>query len=113
MILVVSSPRDEHATVVLQHLEQLDARAELLDLSTFPRESCLALSYSAERGFGARITLANRGVISLTDVTAIWWRRPQPLDIDPTIRRSSHRAFAHSESYEALSGLWLALDTRW
>jgi hypothetical protein len=109
----VSSARDEHATAVLRQLEQLDARAELLDLSTFPRESFLALNYSAGLGYSARIALTNGRVINLPDVTAVWWRRPQPLAVDPAIRRSSHRAFAHSESHEALSGLWLTLDTLW
>ncbi|MDQ3539674.1 MAG: alpha-L-glutamate ligase [Chloroflexota bacterium] len=113
MILVVSSPSDAHATVVLRRLADLGAPAELLDLSRFPTETRLALGYGATAGTTARIQLTGNRWIDLADVTAIWWRRPQPLGIDPAIRRSGHRTFAYGESHEALAGLWLSLDTHW
>ncbi len=67
-------------------------------------------SLSAERPEGARLRFDDGRTFDLSDVHVVWWRRPQPFEIDPVIRRPSHRAFAYSESHEAVTGLWLLLD---
>jgi glutathione synthase/RimK-type ligase-like ATP-grasp enzyme len=110
VILVISSLRDEHAVAVLQHLGNLGARAELLDLAGFPKELRLNMNYGSVRGWSAEFHLNGGQTLDLSDVQVVWWRRPQPFEVDPVIRRPSHRAFAYSESHEAVAGLWLVLD---
>jgi hypothetical protein len=111
MILVISTPRDEHAQSVLVELSKLGAPAQLLDLSEFPRSLGLAMRY--EGGDRRFVLGCADGGLDLEDCGAVWWRRPQPPEISGDITRPSHRAFALNESAEALQGLWQALDAFW
>lgn len=111
MILVLSTPADEHALVVLTELTKLGARAQLLDLSEFPQQLGLTLRFrKGDRrfAFGCEDT-----GLDLDDCGAVWWRRPQPPQVSPRITRASHRLFALNECQEALAGLWHAIDTFW
>jgi hypothetical protein len=111
MILVISTPRDEHAQTVLVELSKLGAPAQLLDLSEFPQRLGLAMRYE---GRTRRFVLGcAEGGLDLEDCGAVWWRRPQSPEISSEIARSSHRMFAFNESVEALQGLWHALDAFW
>src|SRR5881394_1687473 len=107
MILVLSTPRDEHAATVLAELAKLDAPAQLLDLAEFPQRLGLAMSY---RGADRRFAFGCHGGLDLDDCGAVWWRRPQSPEISERITRASHRMFALTESAGALQGLWHALD---
>ena len=49
----------------------------------------------------------------LTAVRAVWWRRPQPLELDAAITDPDDRSFAYGECHAAISGLWPCLDARW
>jgi len=111
MILILSTPRDEHAQTVYAELLNLGGQARVLDLSEFPQRLGLIIRY--ERGehrfafgcAGTNLDIENCGVV--------WWRRPQPPEVSPNITRASHRQFAANESSEALYGLWHALDAFW
>ena len=113
MILVISSPNDEHATAVLSRLEQAGATAALLDLSQFPREVGLTMSYDNHSAHKFALTLPGPITLHLEECRVIWWRRPQPFQLHPEIQQDSHRTFAYNEAYEAVSGLWQALDAFW
>src|SRR5438874_11648778 len=100
MILVLSTPRDEHAQTVLVELSKIGAKAQLLDLREFPQRLGLTMRYEDGRrrfAFGCTNT-----VFDLDDCGAAWWRRPQSPDVSPQILGSSHRLFALNESVEAL-----------
>ena len=76
MILAVSHRRDEHARAVLGALARRGAETLLLDLSALPARGRLALGYGGE---GTRqLALDGRGPLDLSEVTALWWRRPRP-----------------------------------
>lgn len=118
MILVISHPQDLHANAVLDPLRTLGAPVQLLNLAEFPRQ--LRLSIDAGSGGAAgpdyRSRLAwGEGLppLSLDEVGAIWWRRPQTLTVHDEITRPSHRSFAFNECTEALSGLWQTLGAHW
>jgi hypothetical protein len=113
MILVVSTRRDEHADTVLGHLDRFGVSAHLLDLSEFPQRLRVALQYQPDDVEVSRFLLPSGSDIDLASVKTVWWRRPQPPQIDDAIRRPGHRAFAYGEAHEALSGLWLSLDAHW
>ena len=111
MILVVSTPTDEHALAVLAELSKLGAQAQILDLSEFPQQFGLALRYhQGERDFSFG---CKEGGLDLENCGAVWWRRPQVPQISSEITRPSHRDFAMNECQEALAGLWHALDAFW
>jgi glutathione synthase/RimK-type ligase-like ATP-grasp enzyme len=112
MILVLSTPRDEHAAEVLAELARRDAPATLLDLSEFPQRMGLTLRFR-DGGHGFAFGCAGKAGLDLDDCGAVWWRRPQSPEVSPEVGRASHRHFALSESAEALTGLWHALDAYW
>lgn len=113
MILIVSSERDEHAAAVATELADRGVEHRLLDLARFPEQVGLVLRY----GSGASPTALLRGIdgaeIDMSDVSAVWYRRPQPFVLAPGLSRPSHRMFAYNESHEAIAGLWQMLDVFW
>jgi glutathione synthase/RimK-type ligase-like ATP-grasp enzyme len=113
MILIVSSPSDTHTTAVLGELSKLGATAQLLDLSEFPQRTKVAIRFECPRAHNFSLHLDGGKVLDLDDFRAIWWRRPQPYRLHAEIMQPEHQAFAYTESHEAFSGLWQALDVFW
>ena len=112
MILVVSHDRDEHARAVLAALRRRGVPARLLDLARFPRDLAITLSHGD--GAGGPVLAARRGrPLRLDDVSAIWWRRPQPFVLHDELRGLERRAFAWREGREAFQGMWQSLRCRW
>ncbi|UCD50359.1 MAG: hypothetical protein JSW27_22885 [Phycisphaerales bacterium] len=111
MILILSTPRDDHAQTVLAELLKLGAQAQLLDLSEFPQRLGLVMRYEdGERRFAFGCAEAG---LDINACHAIWWRRPQAPQISANVMRDSHRYFAMNECSEALQGLWHALEVFW
>lgn len=113
MIVVVSELADNHATAVMQRLEELGRAAYLLDLSRFPRELSLNVSYAPGEAPRYELHDPASGTVDFASVGAIWWRRPQPFGIDPAVANPVSQSFAQAESYSAFSGLWLCAPGRW
>jgi len=112
MILVISSAADEHAAAVLGELRKQGAPVTLLDLSQFPQQMRLAMHYvDSDRIFS--LQLPDRTRLDLSECKAIWWRRPQPFTLHPSITRDAYRQFALNESQEAFAGLWQLLNAFW
>lgn len=113
MILVISKATDEHAQAVLSELARLNAPATLLDLSQFPQEMALAMSYSGPCARDFSLSLPDHSRLNLAECRSMWWRRPQQFVVHPDIPRSSHQIFAYNECIAAFSGLWQASDAFW
>ena len=113
MIVVISTPSDDHAAHVLADLQRLGRPAALVDTAQFPQRLRLAMHYNGvPRGVFRLITNAG-AELPLEDCSVVWWRRPQPYVVHSEIQRETHRTFAYTESHEALSGLWHCLDAFW
>jgi glutathione synthase/RimK-type ligase-like ATP-grasp enzyme len=112
MIVVISSELDSHATTVLAGLARLGADATLLDLSNFPVQTQLSVKYRHESAPDYRVRDGSKE-LTLADCGGVWWRRPQPFQIHPDISNPGYRDFALSESQEAFTGLWLAVNAFW
>lgn len=111
MILVVSYPGEEHTIDVMQRLERQGREVCLVDLSDFPARP-LELSWSSD---DAPIYLMGgpSGSVNLKEARVAWWRRVRSFSIDSKIVKPSHRAFAESETAQAVHGLFDALPCRW
>ena len=84
----------------------------MLDTARFPREVRLNIAHRN----GARSTLSAivDGVErDLSAVRAVWWRRPQPVELDAAMADADDRGFALGECHAALTGLWSCLDAQW
>ncbi|MBW3086018.1 hypothetical protein KEM60_02229 [Austwickia sp. TVS 96-490-7B] len=113
MIGIVSSPDDLHAQVVRDELDARGAEHVLIDTGSLPAVTSVTVTqhddtWSAmwDRGtFGGRV--------DVTDLHAMWWRRPQPFDIPVEVSEPIDRDFARGECAAFLTGLWSCLDARW
>jgi hypothetical protein len=108
VILVVSFHDNPHVEAVLEHLTR---PVVVFDVADFPSRTALEVRFGAD---GDRLVLEGRsGVVRAEEVGAVWYRREHPLGLDPALTDSTARLFAWSESSEALTGFWRALDCFW
>ena len=108
MILVVSFHDNPHVEAVLEHLSR---PVVVFDVADFPSRTALEVRFGAD---GDRLALHGpSGLVRAEEVGAVWYRRERPLDLDPALTDSTSRLFAWSESTEALTGFWRALDCFW
>jgi hypothetical protein len=109
MILIVSFHDNPHVEAVLQHVRR---PVTVFDVADFPSRASLEINF----GNGAdrlRLVADERREIAIEDVGAVWYRRERPLELDPALTDPTSRLFAWSESTEALTGVWRALDCFW
>lgn len=112
MIGVVSHEADPHATAVLDRLRSLGADVVLLDTADLPSRAALSTAQEPNGGWSGTWT-GRHGEVALSDLRAMWWRRPQPFTVDPRITRSGDVRFALGETAAMVSGLWACLDAHW
>jgi glutathione synthase/RimK-type ligase-like ATP-grasp enzyme len=110
-VLILSAAQDGHAQAVITALRARSADVELLDLSEFPTHLAISMAFEDGRH---RFALRRDGdsVLDLDQVSAVWWRRPQPFQL-PQGMEPAHQKFALSEAATAFHGLYQSLNARW
>lgn len=106
MILVVSHAGDGHLAPVGARLDQAGTPWMLLDTDEYPDRMTIA------DGPSGCALYADGRCVALSEVTAVWWRRPQPPVISgrpvDIARWSERQAFAALDSaLSAIDGLWV------
>ena len=112
MILICAKEDDAHTVKVASLLKgRFSEEIFIFDTSTFPTSTALTGSF----GNGAMdLLLAQNGQrIHLQDIKSFWWRRPQPMGIDPRIEDPQARSFAFQECVSALYGILECCETLW
>jgi glutathione synthase/RimK-type ligase-like ATP-grasp enzyme len=112
VILVVSFADEEHSQDVIGRLRARGRPVHLLDLGSLP----MSRSVTLEWGDGPRQVsrVSDDGPdLDLAEVGVVWWRRVRPFELDPTITAPSARAFALSETTQAVYGMLDGLDCPW
>ena len=109
MILIVSFHDNPHVQAVLQHINR---PVTVFDVAEFPGRASIEVRFGngTER---LRLAAAGRREILIEDIGAVWYRRERPMELDPALTDPTSRLFAWSESTEALTGVWRALDCFW
>ena len=111
-VMILSSLEDPHSYAVIESLRERDVAVELLDLSEFPTRLALSMAFEDGRHrFVLRRT--GGGILDLSTITAVWWRRPQPFKLPEALTDQVHRRFAMSEATTAFYGLYQSLDAFW
>src|SRR5262249_46624783 len=113
MILIISAHEDIHAQAVMRELAKKGhAGVRMLNLAEFPMKLGInmLLDNNGTRDFELRFP--DRAV-SMDEVTAVWWRRPQPFGIPAEIKDPAIRHFAMSEAATAFQGMWQASNALW
>lgn len=111
MILVVSYPGEEHTVDVVKRLENQGREVCMLDLADFPNRF-LTLSWP-DSNEASYVVDYQDGPVNLQNASVGWWRRVRPFDVDERIVTASTRAFAESETSQAVNGMLDALPCEW
>jgi glutathione synthase/RimK-type ligase-like ATP-grasp enzyme len=112
VILAISYPGEEHTAAVVRLLESAGREVRQLDLSDFPASAGLSLSWSDD-GRPRYLVEPAGGAFDLSDVRVAWWRRVRAFTIDAAVTDPSRRAFAESETSQAVNGMLNSLSCAW
>jgi glutathione synthase/RimK-type ligase-like ATP-grasp enzyme len=111
MLLFLDQEFDLHADWMEAECQRRGVPYFRLCTEKFPQQVLLSVRPAGDRLTG-RLIEGDRE-IPLEDVIGVWFRRPAPVVVDPRIPEGT-LDFARTESQEALSGLYRALeDSRW
>lgn len=114
MIVIIASAEDVHAQAVMRELVKQGMRdVRILNLSDYPMRMDLTIRLDTNAGSEFALTFPDGQRVPMDEVTAVWWRRPQPFGLPPTITDPAHRQFAMSEAATAFQGMWQASAALW
>jgi hypothetical protein len=108
MIGIVSHQEDLHAVTVRQHLDHISAEHVVIDTALLPAELALTTYQSGTDGWTGQW-----GAMDLSELSVMWWRRPQPFTLHQELKTASDRMFSLGECSAAVSGMWSCLDAIW
>lgn len=111
MILILSNEADIHASLVRDVIRERGAPVEILDTSDFPVRTRMVLEPGGTPG--RRLMHTPGGTIDLSQVRAVWWRRPQPYGLHENLTDPVMEKFTLHEIDEAIEGLYLTLNAEW
>ncbi|MGC5030157.1 MvdC/MvdD family ATP grasp protein [Micromonospora sp. DT229] len=112
MILIISSP-DDAVTIDLVRLKMEARGVPVLwwDEDQYPAHSRLT---AAIDGDGCRQILKHDGqTYDLAEVTAVWDRRPSPIQVNDLVTEEDYRAYAELVARRFRDGFWELLPARW
>jgi glutathione synthase/RimK-type ligase-like ATP-grasp enzyme len=106
MILVITEKTDLHAYAVMFELDRLGVECRMFDAASFPLDA--RVSQHIGCGGNASTVELEDGTISSSDVTAVWYRKPAPPQMDPALS-SVERRFSREETKAVIDGLYDSL----
>src|SRR5262245_12154495 len=113
MILIISANEDIHAQAVMRELAHGGHSAiRMLNLSEFPMRLAINMRIDNNGHYDYDLKFSDR-TVSMKEVSAVWWRRPQPFGIPPEVHDPAVRHFAMSEAATAFQGMWQASNALW
>jgi len=114
MILILTERHDGHTEVVVDLLKRKGAEYVRFETADFPQDvrircgfNDLVDSCTSEE----QIILLGNKSIDLSNVRAVWYRRPKPPEVSAAISPEDQR-FARDESSHFLRSLWYLLSDR-
>ncbi|MEU9838439.1 MvdC/MvdD family ATP grasp protein [Actinomadura sp. NPDC048032] len=110
LVLLLAEQDDGEAAYVRDALAQRGARVVRFDTASFPSASSASLRLARD-GWQGRLTTPD-GVIPLEDVTAVYYRQPQPFRFPDTLSEPERR-FATVEARFGFGGVFMSLPARW
>ena len=113
MILIVSYPGEDHTEKVMQCLEQKGREVLMMDMSDFPANKGMSLSWASSNKKPIFFIDNLKLSVDLNKINALWWRRLLPFTIDHELKSQSNRAFAESETSQAIYGMLDSLNCNW
>ncbi len=109
-VLVLTQQLDFHADMVIAELNRRSIPVVRFDTADFPLRATL-IAHSQTGSWDGAIVTEHR-TIAFDQIGSIWYRRPTPFELDPTLSPSGQQ-FASAEARMALGGLLRSLDCQW
>ena len=109
-VIIVADRDDYHAIGVARAVSRQGGQPLIVDNSEFPMH--IELSHEdSSHGMNSTLRLPDGTDVNLSEVTGVWWRRPQKYKIDESMGHPTLRRFAFDESREAFLGALAASVT--
>jgi hypothetical protein len=112
MILIISHEKDGHSRKVMDILDKKGHAYELLDLSCFPAEAALSISFERDK-YNFSILERQNKVLTMGNFGSVWWRRPQSFQLHKEMNGPVESSFSFGECHCAINGLWLLEPSHW
>jgi len=113
MICICAREDDQHAVKVAEILKSRHGEETFVfDTAQFPESVSLSATFRDGRGEFSLATSTNPHV-PLLEIRSVWWRRPQPMLLDPRITDGAVRNFTFQECVSALYGVLGCCDALW
>jgi glutathione synthase/RimK-type ligase-like ATP-grasp enzyme len=108
LILIVTNKFDPHADRVIGELNARAVSFARFNTEDFPSSVAWSV-WLDDAGWRGRLALP-RGDLELSQVTSVWYRRPQPSVISDAVTDEAHRRFCEDQCKAAIGGLWHLLS---
>jgi hypothetical protein len=112
MILILTERFDPHADHVAQMLNARGAEFTRFDPADFPARASLSVGYGPSGQMTSFLRLGDTA-IDLTQLQAVWSRRPRPPVPHEQIQDAAIRKFVEVDCRTFVQDLWNALPCRW
>jgi ATP-grasp ribosomal peptide maturase len=109
-VLVLTQQLDFLADLVIVELNRRCVPVVRFDTADFPRRATL-IAHSQAGSWDGTIVTEHRS-IAFDQIASIWYRRPTPFELDPTLSTSGQQ-FASAEARMGLGGLLRSVDCLW
>ncbi|MFC0860736.1 MvdC/MvdD family ATP grasp protein [Sphaerimonospora cavernae] len=111
MILILSDRSDDTVDMVLPKLRRRNAPVVWWDPGDFPAQARVTAAFAEGEH---RLTLHTSTVsLDLTEVTAVWRRRPNRVRPAPEVGEPTHRVHVEWQAEFLLDGVWGLIPARW
>ena len=112
MILIITSKRDGHIGHVTQHIDALKHPWVRINTEDLPKNIGLSVDPASGKGFLS--VRDSKRSFRLSDVTAVWFRKPDPLDLSHFALDKASLDYVEAEFNEVVQGLYALLkDVLW
>ena len=109
-VLIVSGREDVHALRVAQELHSMGHQVRFLDMRELGRTA--SISHEVGRRGSCNVIVRGEELIPLSEIDAVWLRRPNIPYLPDTVSDIGHRRFARLEWRELIDGAFLSMRAR-
>lgn len=110
-VLIFTNDQDIHTDLVLRELVRRGIDVVRMHTDRYP---CgIDMTHRADGETSVRISDSGKEFL-LSEITAVWYRRPKEPVVDSSVKEGPARAFAKAESQHALESMYVMLEgARW
>ena len=115
MVLIISNKFDPHADKIILELKKQKCSFIRFNTEDFPQKILVSINFSdSYLSDNSSIHFLNLDkIVKISDLSSVYYRRPNPFKINPLITEKIHEDFALGECITAIQGLEYCLHCLW